>query len=121
MPLDGTLYQDDEILAVLIAAQERIRKPENWCIGDFAQDRSGQRVIFSAPNAVKFCAIGALQAVGEKLFASDARDYLNLAAEEAGYWCAPALNNATDQPTTYVMFSRAIELRQAEIMEVAVA
>ena len=34
MPFDGTLRQDDEILRVLRAAQERIEKPENWCQGN---------------------------------------------------------------------------------------
>ncbi len=116
MPLDGTLYED-ETLRVLRAAQERIRDPENWCIGNLAQNSIGRPVSATSSVAVKFCALGALQAVGCRAFGSDPGKYLDLAANEAGYEAAPYLNNNTDQPTTHAMFDRAQELRRAEIME----
>ncbi len=119
MPLDGTLYEpEDKVLRVLRAAQERIRDPENWCVGDFAQNHLGKSVNATSSDAVKFCALGALRAVGCQAFGSAPARYLDLAAAESGYEAAPYLNNNTDQPTTYAMFDRAQELRQAEIMEV---
>lgn len=116
MPLDGTLYED-ETLRVLRAAQERIRNPENWCIGVLAQDGTGYPTDATSPDAVKFCARGALEAVGADSYGSNAAHYLTQAAREVGYENPAILNNKTDQPTTYAMFDLAQELRTAEMVE----
>ncbi len=118
MPFNGILYQDDEILRVLRAAQERIRKPENWCQGYL------ERVTLDGTE--QWCARGAV--IAETGYNSDADVLLNRAAVETGYvdhhgpkHAVVALNNTTDHPTVMLMFSRAIELRQAEILAVAPA
>ena len=120
MPFDGKLYQDDEILRVLRAAQKRIRRPENWCQG----------VLYLADQV---CARGAiLVALGMPTYSAyqksyfgwgdqyDQTDaYLSRAAHEMGFFGSGELNNHSDHPTVMAMFERAQELRLAEIMEVA--
>ena len=118
MPLDGTLYED-EILRVLRNAQERIRDPKNWIKGCLARDKCGDPVYPDSRYAVQFCARGALQYEN-----SEADDLLNQAAVKMGYASIYVggnalvhLNNTSDHSTVMAMFDRAIELRQAEIME----
>ncbi len=114
MPLDGTLYED-EVLLLLRSAQERIRKPENWCKGLLWQTSlSGTR---------QWCAFGTVYDGREVSFLQmrEATNLLNRAAMEMGHvkvgqvLALVNLNNSTDHPTVMVMFDRAIELREAEI------
>ena len=110
MPFDGILYQDDEILRVLRAAQERIRKPENWCQGAYGDHRSDHS---------ELCAWGAIKWATRDEW--PAAMVLNVAAHKLGFGSAGALNDGTNHPTVMHMFSRAIELRLAEIMETVTA
>ena len=119
MPFDGVLNQDDEILRVLRAAQERIRKPENWC--------QNLMHLTTDDGTDQWCARGAIWCFDGDVAADN---LLCRAASEMGYGDPPSrhgtvherhqvvtLNNTTDHPTVMAMFSRAIELRLAEIME----
>ena len=119
MPFDGTLYEDDEILRVLRAAQEHIRDPENWC----QHDRIGPRG--------KVCAAGAIHIATGTLYENDvwtvdgaeAGKYLDAAARKFGFDFAFDLNDDedTDHPMVMAMFDRAQELCLADMMEAAVA
>lgn len=121
MPLDGTLYHpQDEILRVLSAAQERIREPENWCQGTMWR---------TTDNDVKqWCARGAVYWTYNEKNNDEADNLLNRAANEMGYSnnsktgrnAIVLLNNTTDHPTVMAMFSRAIELRLADMAKEAV-
>lgn len=114
MPLDRTLYQpQDSILAVLRAVQERIREPERWC-----QERYGDIRSTTEP----ICVGGALLSVSWMLPQQLYRNSLEClcrAAREEGFAGPIHLNDGTDHKTTCAMLSRAIELRQADIMETA--
>ncbi len=119
MPFDCISYHpQDEILAVLSAAQERIAKPENWCqniYGDWQQ------------TIGPLCAWGAIRAVviettghskSSQILAAE--KYVDKAAVEMGFNCAGTLNDETDHKTTKAMFSRAIELRLVDMAKEAV-
>ena len=122
MPFDGILYQDDEILRVLRAAQERIRKPENWCQNTLHKDGA-----FCARGAIAVAVGIALEDLSNSIWSNKrlitADKYLVSAVKRmgVGHDCPATLNNTTDHPTVMCMFDRAIELRLAEIMETAAA
>ncbi len=116
MPFDGVLYQDDETLRVLRAAQERIRDPANWCQGRL------QKV--TRDGTEQWCARGAVH--GSQTWYEGADALLSRVAIEMGHvnergprHAVVALNNSTDHNTVMAMFDRAKELRQAEIMAYA--
>ncbi len=112
MPLDGTLYHNDEILQILDAAQERIRDPKNWCQGSLNE--------IGPDGAEQWCARGAIRGV----WYQGADALLSRAAVEMGYgdWHGPlhavvALNNSSDHPTVMAMFDRAREIHMAKTKE----
>lgn len=109
MPFDCISYPpQDPILRVLSAAQERIREPENWCQKSYGGD--------DGPN----CAVGALWTVARGCDYRPAYRLLNMASRELSGRIASFLNDTTDHPTVMVMFSRAIELRLADMAKEAV-
>lgn len=54
----------EELVAILLAARERIQKAENWCTTDYAQDAAGNSVDPLSPRAVSWCVKGAIFAEG---------------------------------------------------------
>ena len=126
MNLDA-LRDEDQILRVLRAAQERIRDPKNWCQRTLARTISGMDVWPTEPDAVQYCARGALEA--ETNFGRQhAHQLLHRAALEMGYGgpdtdkdAAVVLNDTANHLIVMLMFDRAQELRLAEIMEGVVA
>jgi len=112
MPLDGTLYQNDETLRVLRSAQERIRNSENWCRGELHQVVDGIE---------QWCARGAVLTEVNR-WNSPADELLCQAALDMGYVDLPghelvSLNNCSDHPTVMDMFDLAREKRISEILE----
>ncbi len=113
MPLDGTLYHNDEILQLLDEAQERIRNPENWCQEAlFQTTRDGTR---------QWCARGAVKS---ELWYQGVDALLSRAAVEMGHigtrglhHAVVALNNTTDHSTVMAMFDLAREMRLSQILE----
>ncbi len=104
------LRHEDPIMKVLRAAQERIRKPENWCQGTYGDRHSDHG---------ELCAWGAIRWATPDEW--PAALVLNAAAKQNGFSSAGALNDCTDHPTVMAMFDRAQELRMADMMEAAVA
>jgi hypothetical protein len=47
-------------LELLIIARSLIAKEKNWCQGDYAKDENGRGVGSLSPDAVRWCAMGAL-------------------------------------------------------------
>jgi hypothetical protein len=45
---------------VLKAARDRITEPEHWTVGYNATNKYGQSVGYNSPEAVSFCALGAI-------------------------------------------------------------
>ena len=113
MPLDGTLYEDDEILRVLRAAQERIRLPENWYQGNYSNVSEGH---WDDIGATAWCAEGAFR-IEDGDPHGEAWGYVISAAGEIDDSRPCDLNDYTDHPTTLAMFDRARELRLADMME----
>lgn len=115
MPLDGTLYHpQDGILRVLSAAQERIREPENWRQHDY-----GRFLEQTGPICADGALLFAVNPDQHSLFRQASR-LLCRAAHEQKFQGSIDLNDSTDHPTVMAMFSRAIELRLADIAKEAV-
>lgn len=67
----------------LIAAKAKIDTPEKWTQGDFSLDKYGQYTQPEGPNAVCYCSLGALYAVGQgTINGTDALKYLAYAVWE---------------------------------------
>lgn len=60
MPSTAQLHTESEIRTTLIAARERISEPEHWTQGRSARNAAGQAVGHNSPDAVAYCALGAL-------------------------------------------------------------
>lgn len=93
---------------LLKRARARIANPENWCQGVSAMDKNGDRVWTRSPDAVKWCALGALAASTD----TDAEFRLASTALNAAAMllCQPnmvALNELTDHETVLKMYDLA--------------
>lgn len=53
-------------LEILKAARELIADEQKWCQGTAARDKGGRYVVYSSPEAARFCAVGALWRVQEE-------------------------------------------------------
>ena len=118
MPLDGTLYED-KVLKVLRGAHDLLSDKDNWC--KCVLTRDGQ---YCARGAVMLCAgashvgrvYGDFGKDGSGELFSKANGYMKRAALEKGKGVTQ-VNDLLGHSATLIMFRRAIELRQQEIME----
>lgn len=60
--------------SVLRNAYELIRDPDRWCTHAMARDNLGQSVAARDPDAVRWCAFGALGKCGKTKWTSTIRD-----------------------------------------------
>lgn len=102
-------------LKILTYAQELIRDPAHWTKFQSARDIKGNCVDVEAPNAVCFCAGGALIAANPSLSArsmewAHATNALNAVALEMKQPSYISLNDETNHATVMQMFDRAKEL-----------
>lgn len=116
MNLDA-IRGEDEILRVLRAAQERIRKPENWWQGNYS---NGSEKHWDDIGATAWCAEGTFRMEGGDPH-GEAWDYVVSAAGEINDSRPCDLNDYTNHPTVMAMYDLAQELRLAAMMEAAVA
>ena len=95
---------------ILVAARELISQPERWTQGAYARDLNGLRVSPGGPNAVCWCAIGAMAKVAGlssgEMEDSRAAITLELAAESNGV--IAEWNDASDHESVVEAFDRAI-------------
>ena len=109
----SALQHEDPILSVLHRAQERIRDPENWCPCGYS---NGPTRNWDDPAATTWCAEASLRLETSVLHESDAWNLLRRSSREIYQSSPPTLNDETDHPTVMAMFTRAIELRQADML-----
>lgn len=97
---------------ILRAAKAKIEKPENWCQHNYAQTKQGRPIGANEANACRWCAIGALRAVGGS--GGRAIDFLAMAAHEAGAPTIWILNDTADHAAVLAAYIRAIALAEGE-------
>jgi hypothetical protein len=90
------------VLDILIRARKLIEAPERWTKGAMARNSVGARVSAYAPDAICFCAQGALKK------ASDWDDHLSQAALR--------LNRAITIPVGYITYNDEPETTHADIL-----
>lgn len=94
----------------LIAARKLIEQPEHWTQGTYARDKNGKRVPPKSPEAVCWCAFGAILtqdiSYEEEM---GIKTELNKAARKLGQRLFFSLNDNTDHETVLKMFDLSIE------------
>lgn len=96
----------ESVKHTLIAARKLIEKPENWLQGMMAANGDGVWVPPSAPMAVKFCALGAIQRIAGEFRAGPVNDAVRLAAKTTSL---ALFNNTHSHAEVLAAFDRAIE------------
>lgn len=120
-----------QVYEILEAAQAKLE--EGWCAYSFAEDADGNRVRPTEPEAVRWCARGAIQSAlgwsGNSHFCPEERNYLttlNAIVEERGSF-APAgvqiaaFNNVEGQDATVEVFKEAVRREKERVSEVVPA
>lgn len=99
-------------LDVLKAARELIRDPARWCQDAFACDADGDAVHTLDPQAVRWCAVGALNKVAPSSEVSaDAYGLLEVAA---GPICVSDINDAEGHEAVLAVYDEAIARLERE-------
>lgn len=104
-----------ETAAILRAARERIARPEAWTRGAYWRDVNGQDC--AQPDAVCFCALGAIRASGGIDDASPPAKALKAVVRALGYSYVHDWND--DTPTTHADVLAAFDRAIAEQEKVA--
>ena len=117
MPFDVSQVDTDPVVLALVRAKARIADPESWCINSQARLSSGVGVDADHPDAVRFCAVGALgreyNVAGWYVLENPAYKFLNSAARELSDACPAHLNNTRGHAFVMAMFDKAIESARA--------
>lgn len=97
------------VVEILKAARARIATPEHWCQGKMAVDAEGNSVPVASPDAVRWCALGALYAVGAR-GREDQDAYAALLKQVHPMAFAPlsTFNNTHSHSEVVAIFDRAI-------------
>lgn len=99
-----------KVSKVLIAARAVIADPKNWTKGSFAKDANGHKRYAIAPEAVCWCALGAVMRVGANDVLFGAACYWLDGA--AGTWMG-GYNDAHTHAEVLEVFDRAIASAEA--------
>lgn len=105
-----------DTVEILKAARAKIAKPENWRKGGYAADAHGRTCSFDDPEAVCFCAEGALfSAVRDDSRLNNAYELVR-AALPTKVTFLPAFNDAetTAHADILALFDRAIAAAEAQ-------
>ena len=105
-------------MELLERARDLIKDINNWVQRGFACNEYGHYVDTVSPDAVSFCALGALYRAGDmssafhfahtKRTVTRAREMLDEEAREMGYPGIQSLNDFTDHRTVLAMYDRVI-------------
>lgn len=99
-------------LEVLVAARELISDPSKWTQNAIARMPDGTECSEHDPEAVSWCALGAIHKCGY-VYSGDAWAHLSNAAYEVGASSLVDVNNNRQHADVMRMFDRAIELARA--------
>ena len=80
-------------LEILKAARALITDPQHWTTGDYARDVEGHGVGSGSPDAVAWCAFGAISAVGRDA----SRRHRDSADEALRLACGGLVGDANDR------------------------
>ncbi len=101
-------------LDVLRAARALIAEPERWTQGEYAVDAEGRRVPALAPEALRFCAVGACERAGCKPLAGAGVIHALVTALPAGQRSRITdFNDAHEHSEVLALFDRAIAAEAA--------
>lgn len=99
---------------ILRVAREKISAPKHWTKGEYARDGHGKPVFSQSPDAVCWCARGAIYAADP-----DDKDRLShrflreAIQEQAGHDSIVGFNDGTRHDRVLAAFDRAIQLAEA--------
>jgi hypothetical protein len=97
------------IEAVLVLAKAKIQDPKNWCRSALAKDIDGEPLHQDSPNAVRWCAVGALLSSTPKFYLREKSITFLTESEQI----EPAVvNNVEGHEAVMKMFDRAIKIAQ---------
>lgn len=99
----------------LKAARKLIEEPECWTQGSMARDAAGNALGFRSPDAVCYCALGALDSVIREQHPSERFVKARMLLEQV---CGEYVESVNDSPNTthadvLAMFDRAIALAES--------
>ncbi|MCJ2067825.1 hypothetical protein MKK75_03210 [Methylobacterium sp. J-030] len=97
----------------LRAARDTLTDPAHWTKEAYARDRRGAAVASNSPEAVCWCAYGALERLGTGEIV-DAREYLRVAADDLFKSPPAGVNDHIGHAAVLRMYDRAIELAEAQ-------
>ena len=102
---------------ILRAARARIADPKNWTQGEMARDGSGKACPARSPNAVCWCAMGAVKVSGADFY-SEAADLLWQVSHDLFGRGVPYVNDDPDEDLGHSavlkIYDRAIELAESK-------
>ena len=96
----------------LHAARALIEDPGRWCKWAHARTKYEHKTGIYQPDAVKFCAEGALMVVTGDDALHYPAEFLDKAAMERGFFSFIELNDKTNHAAVLAMFDRAIQLAE---------
>lgn len=101
---------------LLTRARAIIENPQNWTKGEMARDAGGRLVVSHSPDAVCFCAVGALRRAAYELCIDRFPSFYTLQK-----WCGtepvPLFNDTHTHADVLALYDRAIEAARAASAE----
>lgn len=98
-------------VTALKRARKKIENPEHWTQGVFARDEFNQEVLPEGPDAVRWCALGALKyaKTGE-----GGRRFLMQAVRDRGFFSIVTFNDSSLHKKVLEAFDSAIALAKKD-------
>jgi len=115
-----TLPNQSQILKMLTLAKKMITDPSHWGKGSYARDKNGRTVATSGLEAVKWCAVGALESACSTLegnvYSYPAEDMLSDCIP-SGMRSVTVYNDNTTHKKVMAMFQCAIDHARKAVIE----
>jgi len=109
-----------QILEILTLARKKIKNPLHWGQNHYAVDTNGETCLVADATATKWCAVGALMAVGQHLnlspFPAESR-LIQCAANITGSHSAITFNDSKSHGEVMEMFECAIDKARKAIVK----
>ena len=104
------------VVDILRAARDKISDPSRWTTRDYAKNKWGEPTSGHDPDAVCWCAYGAVMSVSNSFHARcNAEETLELAAKaiDPGFNCVADFNDTLGHEAVIEMFDAAIAKSEA--------